>query len=67
MKQIKIFTYSPDLALSKKYLKAIIQSLEPKIFNEKVEVLFDFFNIKNKTSTYTLNTFGSKHYIVTSK
>ena len=67
MKQIKIFTYTPDLVLSKKYLKAIIQSLEPKIFNEKVEVLFDFFNIKNKTSTYILNTFGSKHYIVTSK
>ena len=41
MKQIKIFTYSLDLALSKKYFKAIIQSLEPKIFNEKVEVLFD--------------------------
>ena len=42
MKQINLLTYSPDLALSKKYLKAIIQSLEPKIFNEKVEVLFDF-------------------------
>ena len=67
MKQIKIFTYSPDFALSNKYFKAIIQSLKPKILNEKVEVLFDFFNIKNKTSTYTLNTFGSKHYIVTSK
>ena len=67
MKQINLLTYSPDLALSKKYLKAIIQSSEPKIFDEKVEVLFEFFNLKNKTSTYTLNTFGSKHYIVTSK
>ena len=67
MKQIKLLTYSPDLALSKKYLKATIQSLKPKIFDEKVEVLFEFFNLKNKTSTYTLNTFGSKHYIVTSK
>ena len=42
MKQIKIFTDSPDLALSNKYLEAIIQSLELEIFNEKVEVLFDF-------------------------
>ena len=67
MKQINLLTYSPDLALSKKYLKAIILSLKPSIFDEKVEFLFEFFNLKNKTSTYTLNTFGSKHYIVTSK
>ena len=40
MRQI---TYSPDLVLSNKYLKVIMQSLEPKIFNEKVEDLFDFF------------------------
>ena len=46
MNQIKLFTYSPDLALSNEYFKAIIQPLEPKILNEKVEVLFDFFNIK---------------------
>ena len=45
MKKIKIFIYSPDLALSNKCFKAIIQSLEPKIFNGKIEVLFDFFNI----------------------
>ena len=43
MKQIKVLTYSPDLGLSNKYLEAIIQPLEPKIFNEKVEVLFDLF------------------------
>ena len=42
MRLIKIFTYSPDLALSNKYLEMIIRSLEAKIFNEKVEVLFDF-------------------------
>ena len=42
MKQNKRFTYSPDVALSNKYFKAIIQSLEPKIFNERVEVLFLF-------------------------
>ena len=45
MKPIKIFTYCRDLALSNKYLEAIIQSLEFKILNEKVEVLFDFFII----------------------
>ena len=28
---------------SNKYFQVFIQSLEPKIFNEKVEVLFDFF------------------------
>ena len=43
MKQINIFTYSADLALSKKYSEVIVQSLEPKIINEKVEVLLDFF------------------------
>ena len=43
MKPIKIFTYSGDLALLKKYLEAIIQSLELKIFYEKV--LFDFYII----------------------
>ena len=30
------------MALSNKYLKVIVLSLEPKIFNEKVEVLFVF-------------------------
>ena len=41
MKQIKVLTYSLDFALSNKYLELIIKSLEPKILNEKVEVLFD--------------------------
>ena len=39
----KIITYSLDIVLSNKYYKMIIQPLEPKIFNQKVEVLFDFF------------------------
>ena len=39
MKQIKMLNYSMDFALSNKYLKVIIQTLEPRIFNEKVEVL----------------------------
>ena len=36
MMQIKTFTYCLDLALSNKYLKV-------KIFNEKVEILLDFY------------------------
>ena len=42
MRQIKIFTYSPKLALSNKYLKVIITFLESKILNEKEKILFDF-------------------------
>ena len=34
---------SLDLALSNKYLEMVIQCLEPKILNEKVEVLFGLF------------------------
>ena len=67
MKPIKIFTFSRDLALSNKYLKVTIQSLELKIFIEKVEVLFDFFIIQNKTSTFTLNILSYKDFMVTSK
>ena len=40
MKQIKVFTYSLDLALSNKYLEVVTQCLELEIFDEKVEVLF---------------------------
>ena len=40
MKQMKVLTYRLDLALSNKYFDFIIQCLEPKIFNEKVVVLF---------------------------
>ena len=40
MRQIKIFTYSPDLVLSNSFLEAIKKCLEPKILNEKVKVLF---------------------------
>ena len=35
--RINILTYSLDFALSNKYLKAIIQCVGAKIFNEKVE------------------------------
>ena len=44
MRRMKILTYS--LALSNEYLEVIIESLEPKIFNEKFEVLF--YEIKKK-------------------
>ena len=40
MKQKKIVTNSMDFALTNTYLEVIIQCLEPKIFSEKVEVLF---------------------------
>ena len=40
MKQKKIITYILDFALSNTYLGVIIQCVEIKIFNEKVEVLF---------------------------
>ena len=40
MKQKKLLTHSLELVLSNKYLKVIIECLEPKIFNEKVEILF---------------------------
>ena len=43
MKPKNIFTYSIDLVLLNKCFKVLIQSLEPNIFKEKVEVLFGFF------------------------
>ena len=46
MRGRRIFTYILNLALSNKYLKVIVQCLKPKILNEKVEVLFDFFYFK---------------------
>ena len=64
MKQIKILTYILHFALSNKYLNMIIQCLEPKIFNEKVEVLFCKKNT-NKTSTFSLNIIDSKDCAIT--
>ena len=43
MRQIKILTYSWDFAISNMYLKVFTQFLEAKLFDDKVEVLFDFF------------------------
>ena len=37
---MKSLTYSLDLALSNNNLEVTIQCLEPKVFYEKVEVLF---------------------------
>ena len=46
MKQINMLTFSLDFALSNTYLEVIIQSLEPRIFNKKVECLFCKINKK---------------------
>ena len=54
MKQTNIFTYILDLALSNTYLEIIIQSLEPKIFNEKMEELF--FKIKKRIKPQLSNS-----------
>ena len=43
MKKKYTLTYSLEFALSNKYKEVIIESLEPKIFNVQVEVLFGFF------------------------
>ena len=52
MTQIKILTYSLDLAVSNEYLEVITTIFVPKIFNEKDDVLFEFFTLKNKASLY---------------
>ena len=36
-------TYTVELVLSNEHLEVFMLCLGPKIFNEKVEVLFDFF------------------------
>ena len=38
---MKILTYSLNLVLSNEYLEVIIESLEPMILNEKVEVFLN--------------------------
>ena len=40
MKLKNIFTYSLNLTLLNEYLEVFLRYFEPKIFNEKVEVLF---------------------------
>ena len=47
-----------DLVLSNKYLPMTTQSLKPKIFNGKVEVLFNEIKKPNKTSIFSLNILG---------
>ena len=65
MKQINIFTYSSDLALSNKYLKVIIKFLNPKIFNEKAEVLFNEINKFEKD--FSLNILDLRQSMTTFK
>ena len=40
--------FSSNFDLSNKYLETIIKSLEPRMFNEKIEILFDFKILKEK-------------------
>ena len=56
--------YSLDMALSNKKLELIRKYLYINIFNEKIEVLFDFNILWNKTSTTSLNNLGLRHFIV---
>ena len=51
MKQKGISTHCPNFTLSNKYLRVVKKSLEPKIFNEKVEGLFYKIKKLNKAST----------------
>ena len=67
MKQKRLFSYCLNCALSNKYLEVIIQCLELKIFNEKVEVLFYEIKKSNKTSILSLNNPISRHSMMNSK
>ena len=55
MRKIKIFTYNSASALSNKYLEVIIQYLELKLFNEKVEFLFYKNKKTNKLPLFQLS------------
>ena len=46
-----------------KYLKVIMQCVEPKIFNGKVMVLFYKIKNSNQKTTFSLNIFDSTHPI----
>ena len=48
----KLFNYILDLTLSNKYLEVIVKFFEPKILNEKIDVLFDLLILKNKTNIF---------------
>ena len=67
MRPKNILTHSQDLTLSNKHLKVFIQSLEHKIFDEKVDVLFYYFIEYNRTSTFSLNISSSRYCMMTSK
>ena len=67
-RQKKKITYTPDMALSNKYFKVIIQYLESTIFTYKVEVLFYKIQKKlNKTSTFSVSILDSRHCMMTLK
>ena len=56
-----------NLALSNKHLEMTIKCILPKIFNHKIEILFDFYILQNKTSTTSLNKLGLRHFMIISK
>ena len=58
---MKLLTYTMDVIVSNKYLEVIIQCPEPKIFKEKIEFLFEFLILLNKTSASLLNILCSRH------
>ena len=43
MTRIKMLSFTVEFVLSNEHLEVFMLCLGPKIFNEKVEVLFDFF------------------------
>ena len=67
MKHLNILTTNLDLDISNKYLEITVKILEPKILKEKVEVLIDYFILKNKILTFSSNIIGSRVYMMTSK
>ena len=67
MRKIKTFTHILDLALLNKFLAVIIQPLEPKILNEKVEDYLNFLFYRIKTSNFSFNISDSKDCMMTSK
>ena len=56
-----------DFVLSNKYTKFIIECLKFEILNEKDEVLFDFFILCNKASSFSFQISSSRHYMMTFK
>ena len=59
---MKIFTNYLDVALSIRSLEVTLKSLDNKIYNDKVRVLFEIFILYNKTLTLSLNILVSRDF-----